>query len=155
MKIRLKIKNRLQRYYINWPKPYHVHKYTKYRMCLTAIMIICIKQYLSQIWSLFREIVKQHWGWVEKSVAYIKKVYIHTCGDKLEKYMTKTTWLVSDFFSLQSKLHYVSKLCLTSSCNLFFVHFVNTSNWKYESEVETWRTSLSKNVLRSTSLSEK
>ena len=39
------------------------------------MMLICIKQHLSNIWRSIYEKVKQHWGWVEKSVAY-KKVYI-------------------------------------------------------------------------------
>ena len=32
--------------------------------------LVCIKQSLSNIWSTTHEKVKQHWGWVEKSVAY-------------------------------------------------------------------------------------
>ena len=38
-------------------------------------MLICIKQKLSNIWSPIDEKVKQHGGWVEKSVAYKKNVY--------------------------------------------------------------------------------
>ena len=30
------------------------------------MMVICIKQYLSNIWYSIHEKVKQHWGWVEK-----------------------------------------------------------------------------------------
>ena len=37
------------------------------------MMLICIKQHLSNIWSSVYENVKQHWGWVVKSVAYKKK----------------------------------------------------------------------------------
>ena len=29
------------------------------------MMVTCIKQQLSNIWSLIYEKVKQHWGWVE------------------------------------------------------------------------------------------
>ena len=29
-----------------------------------------VKQHLSNAWSSIHEKVKQHWGWVEKSVAY-------------------------------------------------------------------------------------
>ena len=39
------------------------------------MMLICIKQYLSNIWSSIHERVKQHWGWVEKGVAYKESVY--------------------------------------------------------------------------------
>ena len=39
-------------------------------MCLSkTIEVICIKQHLINIWSSIHEKVKQHWGWVEKSVA--------------------------------------------------------------------------------------
>ena len=43
MKARLKMKNRLHRYDINRPRPRHGDKYTKYKMCLTTRMVICIK----------------------------------------------------------------------------------------------------------------
>ena len=41
------------------------------------MMLVCIKQYLSNIWSSIHEKVKQLWGWVEKkkNVAYKKGVY--------------------------------------------------------------------------------
>ena len=37
------------------------------------MIVICIKQHLSNIWSLIHEKVKQHCEWVEKNVAYKKK----------------------------------------------------------------------------------
>ena len=40
-------------------------------------MFICIKQHLSNIWSQIHEKIKQHWGWVEKSVAYKKSVHMN------------------------------------------------------------------------------
>ena len=43
-------------------------------MCLSIVMVICIKQHLSDIWSSNYEKVKQHWGWAEKRVAYKKSV---------------------------------------------------------------------------------
>ena len=46
------------------------HKHTKYKMCLSIIMVIYIKQHLSNIWNSIHEKVKQHWAWVEKSVTY-------------------------------------------------------------------------------------
>ena len=36
-------------------------------------MFVCIKQHLINIWISIHENVKQHWGWVEKSVPYKKK----------------------------------------------------------------------------------
>ena len=44
--MRLKMKNRSHRYDINRPGPRHGHKYTKYKMCLCIMMVICIKQHL-------------------------------------------------------------------------------------------------------------
>ena len=42
MKMRLKMKNRSHRYDINRPIPRHGHKYTKYKMCLSIMVVICI-----------------------------------------------------------------------------------------------------------------
>ena len=36
-------------------------------------MLICIKQHLSNTWRSIHKKIKQHWVWVEKDVAYIKK----------------------------------------------------------------------------------
>ena len=73
MKMRLRVKNRSHRHDINRLSTRHGHKYTKYKMCLSIVMVVCINQHLSNIWSSIYEKVKQHWGWIEKSVAYIKK----------------------------------------------------------------------------------
>ena len=66
------MKNRSHRYDI---RPRHGHKYTKYKMRLSIMKDVSIKQHLSNIWRSIHEKVKQHWGWVEKSVAY-KKAFI-------------------------------------------------------------------------------
>ena len=49
MKMRLKMKNRSHIYDINRTRLRHGHEYTKYKMCLSIIMVICIKQHLSKI----------------------------------------------------------------------------------------------------------
>ena len=49
MKMRPEMKKISYRYDINRPKPRHGHKYTEYEMCLGLMMIICIKQHLSNI----------------------------------------------------------------------------------------------------------
>ena len=72
IKMRLKMKNRSHRYNINRPRPRHEQKYTKYKMSQNNL-VICIKKHLSNIWSSVYKCVKQHWGWVEKSVGYKKK----------------------------------------------------------------------------------
>ena len=51
MKMKSKMKNRSHRYGINRPSPIHRHKYTKYKMYLNMMMVTCIKEHLSRIWS--------------------------------------------------------------------------------------------------------
>ena len=47
--MKLKMKNRSQRNHMNRVRPRHGHKYTKYKICLSIVMVICIKQHLSSI----------------------------------------------------------------------------------------------------------
>ena len=56
------MKNRSHRYDIKRPRPRHGHKYTKYKMCLSLMMVTCIKQHLSNILSSVHEKTKQHSG---------------------------------------------------------------------------------------------
>ena len=72
MKMMLIIKNRSGRYDIHRPRCRHEHKYTKYIMDLSMMMVIHITQHLSKIWSSIQEKVKQTQGWVRKSVSYKK-----------------------------------------------------------------------------------
>ena len=69
----MEMKNRSYRYDINRPRSRHGHKYTKYEKCLSMIMVMCIKQHLSNIWNSIHEIVQQHWGWIQKKAVLIKK----------------------------------------------------------------------------------
>ena len=50
------MKNRSHRYDINRPRPRHGHKYAKFKMCLSKMIVICIMQHVSSI----HEKVKQH-----------------------------------------------------------------------------------------------
>ena len=47
--------NRSSRQDINRPRRRHGHKYTKCKMCLSVIMVICINTHLSHIWSSIHE----------------------------------------------------------------------------------------------------
>ena len=47
MKTRLKMKKGSQKYNINRPRPRHVPKYTKCKMCLSIMIVRCIKQHLN------------------------------------------------------------------------------------------------------------
>ena len=69
--MKMKMKSESHRYDINRPMSRHGRKYSKHNKCLARMMLICIKQNLSSVY----EKIKQHWGWVEKSVAYKRSVY--------------------------------------------------------------------------------
>ena len=43
------MKNRSSRYDINRPRRRRGHKCTKYKICIDVMMVICIKQHLSNI----------------------------------------------------------------------------------------------------------
>ena len=43
MKMKINMKNRSLRYNINRPRSRHGHKYSKYKKCLSMVMLICIK----------------------------------------------------------------------------------------------------------------
>ena len=55
------------------------------------MMLVCIKQSLTNIWSTTHEKVKQPWGWVEKSVAYKELVikYKGKIPDLLNRWFEK------------------------------------------------------------------
>ena len=63
----MKMKNGLHRHNINKPRSRYGDKYSKYKTCHSMMMLLCIKQHLSTIWSSVYENVVQHWGWVEKN----------------------------------------------------------------------------------------
>ena len=65
---------KVSKYYEHDCRSWHEQKISKCKMRLTVIMLICIKQNLRTIWSSFYEKVKQHGGWVEKSVPCKKNV---------------------------------------------------------------------------------
>ena len=71
----MKIKKRSHRCNINRPRPRHGHKYSKYKKCLSMMMVMCIEEHLSNIWRSVYDKVKLHRGWVEKKRLIIKKAY--------------------------------------------------------------------------------
>ena len=71
--MRMKMKYRWHKYDINRHSPRHVHKYTKYKKCLTMMIVIFIKQHLTNNWMSIHEKVKQNWGWIEKRHCLLKK----------------------------------------------------------------------------------
>ena len=81
MKMKMKMKNISHRYNINRPWSRHGHKYSKYKKCISMMMLICIKQNLSNIWSSISEKVKKTWGWAEKNVTY-KKICVYLLRER-------------------------------------------------------------------------
>ena len=73
MKLNMKMNNRSHRYDLNRPRPRHGHRCTQYKTCLSIMIVTCIKQHLSTIWSSIHQKVKQHWGWVQKKRYLSKK----------------------------------------------------------------------------------
>ena len=45
---------------MNRPRSRNKHKYTEYKKYLSMMMSVCIKQYLSNLWSSIHEKAKQH-----------------------------------------------------------------------------------------------
>ena len=70
--MKMKMKNRPYRYDIIGPRSRHAQKCCKYQKCLSMMILKCIKQRLSNIWSSVHEKVKQHWGWVAKKPCLLK-----------------------------------------------------------------------------------
>ena len=72
-----KMRNRSNRYDINITRPRQGYEYTKYKIFLSMMMVMCNKQHLSNMWDWIREKFKQHWGWIKKALL-IKKACITT-----------------------------------------------------------------------------
>ena len=56
MKTKMKMKKRLHKYGKNRPKP----RYRKYKKCLSMMLLVSIKQHISNACSSIHEKVKQH-----------------------------------------------------------------------------------------------
>ena len=70
----VKIENRSHRYDINRPKSTHGHKYSKYKRCLSMMMLLCIKQHLSNFEADFTKKLSNTKAELRKSVAYKRSV---------------------------------------------------------------------------------
>ena len=76
IKMRMKMKNRSNRYDINRNRPRHGHKYTKYKMYLSVMMVMCNKKHLSNIWSWTHEELNNTEAELKKKALLIKKACI-------------------------------------------------------------------------------
>ena len=75
MKMKIKIINRSHRYDINRPRSRHGHRYSKYKKCLSKMMLICIEQYLSKFEPQFMKKLSNTEAEFEKRVLYKKSVH--------------------------------------------------------------------------------
>ena len=89
--MRLKMKNRSHGYDMTRPSPRHGHKYTIYKMCLSLMMAISIKQHLSNIWRSIYETGAE----LKKSVSYKKSLYVNR-----KSHLEKGEQVLEKFFSL-------------------------------------------------------
>ena len=73
-KMKVRMKNRSNRYDIDTPRSRYGHKYNTYKKCLTIMMmLICIKQHLSNIWSSIYERLTNTKAEVKKKSCLQKK----------------------------------------------------------------------------------
>ena len=86
----MKMKNRSHRYDINRPTSRYGHKYSKYKRCISVI-VIRIRQHLSNISNLIQENVKLRLSW--KKTLLIKKACIFESWLVLDD---QTQGLISD-----------------------------------------------------------
>ena len=106
------------------------------------MMLICIKQHLSNIWTSIHEKVKQHWGWVEKSVAYKKTVFFSEVSHRYKITFFLTIFAsppeMSEVTPLSVKQSKPSKTGIDigkretekSVCTVFLIKNVNLLGWK-------------------------
>ena len=74
MKMRLKIKNKSHRYNINRPRPRHELKYTKYKLCLSIMMVYVSSDSQATFEAHFMKKLSSAEAELKKSVAYKKSV---------------------------------------------------------------------------------
>ena len=80
IKMEMKMKNKSQRYNLRRFRSRHGHKYSKYKKYFTMMMLLCIKQHLSCIWSLIHEKLGNTEAELKKSVPFKKKACINLMG---------------------------------------------------------------------------
>ena len=88
-----KKKNRSHRCDIKRPTSRHGLTYTKYKKCLSMMILICIKQHPTNTWGSIYEKVKEHWDWVEKNVLLIKHKRVRQKAKTLKRQKSTETVL--------------------------------------------------------------
>ena len=125
MKMKMKMKNKSERCNINR----HGHKYSKYKTYLSVMMLVPVKQHLSNIWSSIHEKVKKHWGWLEKSVAYKIKI----------KKINKSKWIKEnvDIDVIARRMVNFGKMCYIF---VWYCYFRNFGKEKSQNSRNFWFT---------------
>ena len=97
-------------------------------------MITCIKQHLSNIWTSIHAKIKQHWGWVEKSVAskkseiisqyFRKKVILDV---RLSSQYASVLWSHERFVTISSTLAITLNISILETDQCWY-NFINKTN---------------------------
>ena len=131
------MKNRSHLYDINRPRLRHGHEYTKCKMYLSIIMVICIKQHLSKIWSSVHEKVSNTEAELKKNVAYrnrrshrrcsLKKGVLKNFANSQESTCVRVSFLIK----LQAGPAFLLKKRLWHMCfPVNFAKFLRTPSFK-------------------------
>ena len=70
----------------------HGHKYAKYKICISKMMVICTKQHLNNIWSSIHEKLSNTEDELKKGVAYIKTCILVWLKNSTKWKITMTMW---------------------------------------------------------------
>ena len=103
MKIILKLNDRSHRYDTNRSRTGHGHKRIKYKICLSIMMVMCIKQRLSNIWSSIHGNVRQQWGWFKGK----------SCLYKNFPYTREYSWHIEPYWAILRNLGYLVTFCFS------------------------------------------
>ena len=77
---------------INRPRPRHRRKCTKFKMCHSTMIVIRIKEHLSNIWGSVHEKVKQHWGCIENKACILEILQEYLQLLLCSQYFYKKDW---------------------------------------------------------------
>ena len=135
MKTKIKMKNIPQRYDINRPRSRHGHKYSKYKNCLSIMMLRCIKQQLNNIWgSIYEKILSNteatHTCWICADICW-------RCATVTCKSLAAFRTVVHASSALKLKTKYTALIkpktlqnlfCMNKNINLYKLNWEKGSN---------------------------
>ena len=116
----------------NRPRSMHEHKYSEYKKCLSMMMLKCIKQHPSNIWSSIDEKAKHHWCWIEKKKHYLLKrkhvplTMLSSRRKQNEKARKRWKYWARDLFvkqEIHGEYHHLLPDLLSGSRNFFYFRY--------------------------------